>query len=128
MKFYNKEYAVYQDMLRNRQINGAENVDVDRYLQARIAAFTKASQEVEKRLPAPNSAPFVITFSNYEEIFNPIKKLYWDEVAERYIGLILSQFHKQCDSVLNGAKMFEKFIKTLSIADFMNNMEGAINE
>ena len=41
-----------------------------------------------------------------------------------YINLILGSFYKQCDSVLNSAELFEKFIKTLSIADFMNNMEG----
>jgi hypothetical protein len=33
-------------------------------------------------------------------------------------------FHQQCDSVLKGARLFERFVKTLSIADFMKNMEG----
>ena len=39
---------------------------------------------------------------------------------------LIKQFHKQCDSVLKGARLFERFVKTLSIADFMKNMEGMV--
>jgi hypothetical protein len=69
-------------------------------------------------------ASFTIPFAKYNEIFNPIKALYWDAVAATYIKTILDQFYKQCDSVLGSAALFENFIKVLSIADFMNNMEG----
>ena len=65
-------------------------------------------------------------FAQYEKIFEPMKELYWDDGVNEYISVILAQFYKQCDSVLKGANLFERFIKTLSIADFMNNMEGTI--
>ena len=69
---------------------------------------------------------FTIPFESYQNVFSPMKKLYWDEIVAEYINRILSQFYKQCDSVLNSAGLFEKFIKTLSIADFMNSMEGNV--
>ena len=57
-----------------------------------------------------------------------MKKLFWDDLVEKYIRLIIEKFHKQCDSVLEGASLFEHFIKTLSVASFMNNMEGNNND
>ena len=65
-------------------------------------------------------------FETYDQIFSVMKKLYWDTVIVTYINEIIDEFHAQCDSVLNGARLFERFIKTLSIADLMNNMEGTV--
>ena len=88
--------------------------------------FEKAQNEVLKLLPDHSDQPFTMSFETYQRIFEPMKKLYWDGAVKIYIDKILGKFHKQCDSVLEGASLFEKFIKTLSIADFMNNMEGSI--
>ena len=52
--------------------------------------------------------------------------MYWDDMVDGYIKLILDRFYKQCDNVLKGASIFERFIKTFSIADFMSNMEGTL--
>ena len=68
----------------------------------------------------------MISFEKYQAIFNPIKELYWDGVVSEYLQVILKLFYKQCDSVLKGATLFERFVKSLSIADFMNNMEGSV--
>ena len=56
----------------------------------------------------------------YLDVF--CEKLSLDYVEKK----VLQQYYKQCDSVLQGAALFERFIKTLSIADFMNNMEGTL--
>ena len=127
--YYAKEGSKYQEIMRKQSIHstGADNgEDFGATLKAREEAFAKASKEVLALLPADETNPFTIPFETYEQIFNPMKKLYWDDVVEKYIGLIIGQFHKQCDSVLQGARLFERFIKTLSIADFMNNMEGTV--
>ena len=65
-------------------------------------------------------------FEKYLSVFNPIKELYWDTVVYKYLGPVVDQFHKQCDTVLDGARSFERFVKILAIADFMKNMEGTV--
>ena len=96
-------------------------------MQKRISEFKKKHEEVKKLMPNnDSSAPFTVPFETYNAIFSIMKSLYWDQVVEVYIKKIITQFHNQCDSVLSGARLFEKFVKTLSIADFMNNMEGTI--
>ena len=97
-------------------------------LMERAKLFKKEKEEVMKLLPKVTDEPFTMEFDTYSEIFGKLKKLYWDDVVDKYIKMIIERFHKQCDSVLDGASLFERFIKTLSIADFMNNMEGSGNE
>ena len=104
-------------------------------LLAIVDARTKAVQAVENQVTKALNAikgqasdgPFTITFDNFRKIFEPMKKLYWDDVANRYIQLILTEFYNQCDKVLQNASLFERFIKTCSIAEFMTNMEGRAN-
>ena len=100
--------------------------DTSKYLREREVSFKDVQSKTVKLLEniKTDGNCFTIPFETFSEIFDPIKKLYWDEVALKYINMILAQFYKQCDSVLDSAKLFEKFIKTLSIADFMNNMDG----
>lgn len=105
---------------------GNRRKEISEDLKTRQKEFEKAYNEVLKLLPQDSNQPFTISFDKYQKIFDPMKKLYWDGAVKVYIDKILDQFHKQCDSVLDGASLFEKFIKTLSIADFMNNMEGTV--
>ena len=70
-----------------------------------------------------NKKYFTIPFAKFNEIYEPIKNMYWNTAAEPYVKAILTKFYNQCDSVLRSAKLFERFIKTFSIAEFMNNME-----
>ncbi|MBO7149318.1 MAG: DEAD/DEAH box helicase family protein [Clostridia bacterium] len=103
--------------------------EFETYLKARMAEFgdlAKGENAYSKAFPEDNNKPFVIPFDEYLELFNPLKKLYWDEIVAKYLSIILSHFHMQCDSVLDGAKLFEKFIKTLTIAEFMSDMEGNV--
>ena len=86
--------------------------------------FQEAQSKVASLLPAVNENPFTMPIDKYNEIFGEMKKLYWDTVVNEYLKLIIGMFHQQCDSVLKGARLFERFVKTLSIADFMKNMEG----
>ena len=97
-------------------------------LRARQEKFKNEKAGVLEALKSiPNSAdPFTLPFDKYEKIWTPVKKLYWDDIAAAYMEKILGQFYKQCDSVLKSASLFENFIKVLSIADFMNNMEGTV--
>ncbi len=96
------------------------------YADKRAKDF-KAKSEVIKKLPTTQSnTPFIMPFDDYKEVIRAMKSLYWDTVVQVYIKEIIDQFHNQCDSVLSGARLFEKFVKTLSIADFMNNMEGTV--
>ena len=127
--YYREARRTYQRMSSTVNItsaHGTEKIDLAAWLQQREEQFTKTRTAVEKLLPAQTQNSFTMDFAKYEEIFNPMKELYWDTVTEEYINLILNQFHQQCDSVLNGARLFERFIKMLSIADFMNNMEGTL--
>jgi hypothetical protein len=88
--------------------------------------FKSKFRELKSLLPGSSPQSFTMPFETYERIFEPMKELYWDLVVSKYINAILEQYYKQCDSVLQGASLFERFIKTLSIADFMNNMEGTV--
>ena len=129
-KFYAGEIKKYQELKQQVKVKGASGQggvdDTKVWLEKREASFKKVKSEVHKALSSFNSSDssFTVPFDQYKEIFSPLKELYWDEVVGNYMGRILGQFYKQCDSVLDSAGLFEKFIKTLSIADFMNNMEG----
>ena len=128
-KFYTDEDKKYQEFLAKIRLDSADSkkyAEITGWLRDRKAQFKKAGEEVNKLLTDHNDQPFTMPFETYNSIFAPMKKLYWDGVVSYYIQLILSQFYKQCDSVLKGATLFEKFVKTLSIADFMNNMEGTL--
>jgi len=127
-KFYRDTYGKYYEKASEELINVDDSKKVLDWLRERSNAFAAVKDKVLKALSSvPNiDKPFTIPYEKYDEIFAPIKKLYWDDVAAKYIAPILTQFHKQCDSVLDSAALFEKFIKTLSIADFMNNMEGNV--
>jgi hypothetical protein len=127
--YYKKERRTYQQMSSTISItnaDGTNKIDLASWLQQREEQFTKLCDGVEKLLPSMTKDTFTMDFARYEEIFNSMKQLYWDTVVEEYMNLILDQFHKQCDSVLSGARLFERFVKVLSIADFMNNMEGTV--
>ncbi|MBR2970889.1 MAG: DEAD/DEAH box helicase family protein [Clostridia bacterium] len=125
-KFYNSK----QDKMHSPSevISGASKETLLDYLRNRAKAFKAAKSEIKKLLPDNTNDPFTMPFEEYSEIFGKLKKLYWDDVVAEYINRIIDRFHRQCDSVLEGASLFERFIKTLSIADFMNNMEGVGNE
>lgn len=129
-KYYKDEHAAYQKMLGSTSIHnmggGNEQENLSDWLSRRENAFKKAYDKVKDLLPQATDGPFTIPFETYEAIFAPMKTLYWDDIVNEYIQLILTQFYKQCDSVLKGANLFERFIKALSIADFMNNMEGTV--
>ena len=124
-KFYKAESTAFFKELSDRQIGGEQEMGqvlLDD-LRRRQDEFRKTKDSVQKLLPSETDEVFTMTFEKYGEIFAPMKKMYWDDVVETYIRLILERFYKQCDSVLKGAKLFERFIKTFSIAEFMNNME-----
>ena len=128
-KYYEEERTNYQRLLGEKNIHGSDNKtseELTKWLTEREEMFSKARDTVKDLLPAKTDEVFTISFAQYQEIFQPMKQLYWDEIVQKYITLILNQFYKQCDSVLKGANLFERFIKTLSIADFMNNMEGTL--
>jgi hypothetical protein len=130
-RFYSAKNREYQELTRNKKINPSDSrggIDMGKWLQAREQSFKNNKVKVAKALQSFPQAQdsFTVSYAKYQEIFDPMKQLYWDEVVGYYIGMILTQFYKQCDSVLNSAGLFEKFIKTLSIADFMNNMEGNV--
>ncbi len=125
-KFYNSAIKNYHDLFSKGVISGNTDKETQSMLNKNLERFKSEKNKVTKliaELPDTDTS-FTIPFSKYSEIFNPIKALYWDTVAAKYIKNILDQFYKQCDSVLSSASLFENFIKILSIADFMNNMEG----
>ena len=131
IKFYSNVRAETNKFISSGTIssqNSKKWTNTLNHYQEREEKFKKTKSIVLKALEdvKDTSNCFTIPYEKYTEIFAPMKKLYWDEVALKYIDTILAQFYKQCDSVLNSAKLFEKFIKTLSIADFMNNMEGNV--
>ena len=125
-RFYNATIKNYQDLLSKGIISGGADKETQSMLVSRLEKFKSEKTKVNKLLTElpDTETSFTIPISKYNEIFNPIKELYWDAVAASYIKRILDQFYKQCDSVLGSAALFENFIKILSIADFMNNMEG----
>lgn len=127
-RFYTNAHEEYQALISRGVISGAETKETKDWLNNRKEAFKKTKTKVDEALSVikETDKPFTIPYSKYQEIFAPVKKLYWDEVAANYMDMILGQFYKQCDSVLGSAALFENFIKILSIADFMNNMEGNV--
>ena len=131
-KFYEQEDRKYRDQSGgvidfNNAISSGPAIDVGKVTQEKIASFKGKYENIRALIPEKDSsAPFTLPFETYEKIFSVMKSLYWDEIVESYIRKIITKFHNQCDSVLSGARLFERFVKTLSIADFMNNMEGTI--
>ena len=125
-RFYNNAIKNYQDLLSKGIISGSADRETLSTLNRELDKFKTEKNKVTKLLGEiqGSDVSFTIPFAKFTEIFGSLKKLYWDEVAAKYISLILGQFYKQCDSVLGSADLFENFIKILSIADFMNNMEG----
>lgn len=127
--FYENALEEYQTARSNEKVRNVSDGGSDttaEYLKARLKEFNETADKVIKLLPEAGKDPFIMPLKDYEQIFEPMKKLYWDDVVRVYLDMILSRFHKQCDSVLSGANLFERFIKSFSIADFMNNMEGAL--
>lgn len=132
-KFFSQSVTYYEGakntihaLQRGSKISGNDMEHITSELNRRISVLQAKSKEVKAILPAATNDTFVMPFDTYLKIFNPIKEIYWDTVVHKYLGLVIAQFHKQCDSVLKGARLFEKFVKTLSIADFMKNMEGNV--
>ena len=127
-KFYEDAYEKFVLEAPFIYNNEGDKNSFSNWLLGRKEKFASAWKTVEKCLQSREDygKPFFMKVEEYWKIFGPMKELYWDAVVERYLGLILERFHKQCDSVLEGAKLFERFIKTLSIADFMKNMEGTV--
>ena len=126
-QFYKKEQEEYTKRSQDVRITGgAGAANYTEYLRRREKMFRDAQTKISSLLPAVNENPFTMPIDKYNEIFGEMKKLYWDSVVNEYLKLIIDMFHQQCDSVLKGARLFERFVKTLSIADFMKNMEGNV--
>ena len=125
--FCQKEMDEYHKTSRDSSIHGvgSKGGDLEKRLMDRSKEFDECSKKVTKLVDelGKNKDCFTVPFDKFNEIYGPIKRLYWDTVAKEYVQTILNKFYDQCDSVLKSAKLFEKFIKTFSIAEFMNNME-----
>ncbi len=128
--YYNGVHRSYNTMLSSGTISGEHTDNYQRIVTTaaeRMKVIHDRYQTVRGHLVQTSAnTPFLMPFDQFESILGTMKVLYWDEVVEKYIQIIIAQFHNQCDSVLRGARLFEKFVKTLSIADFMNNMEGNV--
>jgi hypothetical protein len=124
--YYEQERINYQHGESIIQGAGNEREKLSSMLIEREELFKKTYKDIKALLPKKTEESFTMPYETYDRIFAPMKKLYWDLVVKKYIDAILNQYYKQCDSVLQGASLFERFIKTLSIADFMNNMEGTL--
>jgi hypothetical protein len=124
--YYEEERIKYQHGDSVIQGAGNDRGKLSAMLIEREEKFKSKFRELKSLLPGSSPQSFTMPFETYERIFEPMKELYWDLVVSKYINAILEQYYKQCDSVLQGASLFERFIKTLSIADFMNNMEGTL--
>lgn len=126
--YWTKAISRREKYLGDSMIGSASTKASDSMLQTmkmRQNAFADTQKEIQQKLPDVTEKTFTMDFDQFmQEIFLPVKKLYWDDVVNKYIAILLEKFYKQCDSVLQSAKLFEKFIKNLSIADFINNMEG----
>ena len=131
-KFFREGEAYYENCRRRYSDNGniihgqEGDSGLLKLLRDRKELFAKTRERVFSLLPEDTQEPFTMPYEKFLEIFEPMKKLFWDDVVDVYIRLILLVFHQQCDNVLQGAKLFERFIKIFSIAEFMNNMEGDI--
>lgn len=126
VKYYQTAREKFQEYCRKSKIFGGDMDEITSDLNDRIELFKSKAKAVKAMLPPATQDTFTMPFDKYLEIFSPIKELYWDKVVYSYLGPIVTEFHKQCDSVLKGARLFERFVKTLSIADFMKNMEGTV--
>jgi len=125
-KFYTDEQRLFQQQAGDI-FSESGDFNITNITTKRIKDFNSAANQVKNLISAPkDDEPFTVPYEVFDKVFSAMKRLYWDTVVATYIKLILDQFHSQCDSVLKGARLFEKFVKTLSIADFMNNMEGAV--
>lgn len=125
IKYYDnaiREYGKRRDTLIVTSTGGSNGVRLDQWLQNRKNQFEQYLKQVTPKL-GHHEEPYPMPYDNYREIFDPMKQMYWDEVVAEYLKPILKQFHSQCDSVLQGAKLFERFIKSFSIAEFMNSMK-----
>jgi hypothetical protein len=135
LAYYQAETTKHQQTLNRivtMQSGGqlpAEHQEMRDWLADRVQMFQRVQGLVNSliadlNLNRRNPSCFTVPIDAFNNVFDPIKKLYWDDVVMKYLKIILLQFHAQCDSVLSSAALFEKFIKTLAIADFMSNMEG----
>lgn len=121
------DYNTRKNARSIQQVDGGQDSFSDELSnrQRELESTRKSVDKLLKELPEGKQC-FTLPFDKFSAIFAPIKKLYWDDVACKYVNKILQTFYKQCDNVLDSAKLFERFIKTLSIAEFMNNMEGTV--
>ena len=135
LRYYEAEVTKHKNIVNKLDIvqRGGEPPaayqEMSAWLERRVTQFREASTSCEAlirelNLSRRNAGCFTIPIQSFNNVFDPLKRLYWDEVVMKYMQLILHQFHDQCDKVLKSAALFEKFIKTLAVADFMNNMEG----
>ena len=124
IKFCEEQITYYSRRdVRIRSI-GSKNGGVGNRLKERLKRLTEANKTVSNWLSGKGKkGGFTIPFAEFQQMYQPIKCLYWDTVAMRYIKVILDRFYAQCDSVLSSAELFERFVKTFSIAEFMKNME-----
>jgi hypothetical protein len=128
--FYKTEKDKFSKAAQNLKMANAggrnSSASIENQLDARREKFVSVAKQVKAMLPPVTTEPFTMPFEKYLSVFNPIKELYWDAVVYKYLGPVVDQFHKQCDTVLDGARSFERFVKILAIADFMKNMEGTV--
>ena len=126
-KAFDKSFNEKTVMDNNLRRRGTEHKN---WLEQRKKLFaegkSKSEQMINQLKLKDRKGPFTVPIADFNKLFDPMKQLYWDDVVMTYIGLILDRFHSQCDSVLKSATLFEKFVKTLAVADFMNNMEGTV--
>ena len=134
-KFYGSELDAFVELYSKKVINDPEirkEIQIQRdWLEKRQKLFQTEHEKAKKmiakmKLDRKETTSFTVTLEDFNELFAPMKKIYWDETVMTYINLILQRFHDQCDSVLQSAALFEKFVKTLAVADFMNNMDGNV--
>lgn len=127
IKFYEKmlnELSSSEMLVQGRDDRMERKND---YFSSRREMFIKLKSDLESKLEKDPKQPFVMTMDKFGAIMEPIKKLFWDNVVKNYIDRVLEQFYKQCDNVLDSAAMFERFIKTLAIAEFISNMEENVD-
>lgn len=124
--FYKRERENYNKELKDLTLSGGDESGqkVLDYLERRRKAFEKAKAVVNK-LPEHDDSAFVMDFGSYRELFGSLKRLLWDDIVAVYLDVILKRFYDQCDTVLEGANLFARFIKAFSIAEFMNNMDSS---
>ncbi len=133
-EFYEYAFDDFNEEIKNKTMGSASDNStnqVSEYLRRRMSDAVKDKEEVVAGFALiDDNAPFTMEFGKFNAIFGKLKALLWDSVVKKYMDLIMERFYKQCDSVLQGADMFARFIKTFSIAEFMNSMdntEGADN-